>query len=1428
MAIDRQQHIFTKGLNKDIDPRMVDGAYITDALNVEMVADSGGRLMSAEPIVASVLMDTIPNVPITNQTERLVCEFGTSKTYSFFFSIAGTTFSFSFAATTFANFQSGLVFQLATRGYASTVTQISGNIVTFSISNALPYELVFKINGVISRTDTVIDAFDTICEVRPLQSYEIQDKLFVLSKITNEANSANNGVELGVFTGGVENATYTRLLRTNKLFLDSAEVIDMHVSLLFGGVYSVNYVYKGEKPRVIYAPNGLTQDSCVTYINPQIKGEGIINLNSADIQTSLQLINNLGRINFSSQEQVGGALKSGGYRYFVRFGLNATGNVTEWSLGSGNVPVYVGANNKSNSWALIEGNPSGQQTNKQNILLVEGINPNAFDYIEVAAVEYAGTSGSDVVAQTAYIVGKKNVTKNSTTFVHNGNEVDSQDLAIGELLQVEDVYTSAVNQEIKKNRLNLASIETAVTDTTYEAFASGITINPNRFSVGNQGSIGSEDSNLQLNGSISRVQGGITDVYTSSAFTNIAGQYNTTTRTFTAAASGTYAVNVTVNWIVYPHGRSGIVVGGDDDANTFFNISKAGTLLINEDKVVQAFQDRNNFNSFQSGITVQLNAGQSIVFDTGIYNSPNGGETSVTFSISTLASQSLNSFNNTRVNGYMLPEFCANKVGYMINEVYCFYVRLHLKNGYITDPIFIARKQIEDSFATSATGGVMYQINDEVYNYNFIINSLNIAGIRDSVKGISFWRADTAPNVISTGLYCLADYASGDLYTAGFYPSMPQGRGDTLCYYNVVNNSNNIRKYGIFNSPEVSQNKQSFSTAQKLRSFGSLTPYGVSYYVNGTKYGNFVEYQSINMGNLVTTNVSDSEYVPFNKRSKTYLKTGTNDYKQISLAFEDYAGCQAESVAFSTADRVFDFEAVTKNADTGAYLAQIWANDVTTLLNTEDTNIYNYNLLYTGTFIEITTDTPNVLTNIQIFGGDTYLVKAIQKQAYSSQRLRNIGVTDSFLSSAIAYYTQSRINTDLNYNNTEAEYTTQTLKGFGNIVTYLQPYTTLGTPLFQEQFNNDGAYEAKNIINYPRPYDPNIPKASKLKSRIVYSEQRTEQGLYDFYRKILPTNFKDLDAKYGEIVGLKDVMDKMIAIQEDAISVLPYQTNVSTNADSTQVYIGTGGVYEQQQSIVATYGTTLKSAILVSKNNAGNNMLYWFDTVNKNFCRYSWDGIKILSVDNYMRTYFLDWGNLRSNFDIALGASYTKGSVYITKNGATPITMIWNERMNAFTSEASFAPLRYFNWDTYVLCPNITSEWGKVYNMFPRNTTETLAWFDGAQKGDFELEVSTNKNNVPKVFQSTSVLVGDGHNALYNPEMIVTTDSQTSTIGVNDWDLRAGTLYATVRNDASDNRIISNFAKFRVKLPYSTNAFIRILNIVNLFRVKYPNPFNYR
>ncbi len=1428
MALDREQHLFVKGLNHDTDPRMVDNQTITDANNAEFVSDSGGRMLSAEPIAGSNLLLTIPKVQVTEQKERFVCQFGTSHGYWFYFRIDNVSFNFSFDATASIFFLPQLNAELLARGYNSTEIVVDTNTVLLTINKGgipVKFELVFKIDGVITRTDTIVDAFSTIREVQPLQSYEIQDKLFLISNITDNDGIASYGTEVGVLKRASGVPTYTRLLRTNTLRLNPAEVIDMGVSVLSGGLYGINYAYKGERPRVIYAPSLLTEDCCVKYINPSISGDGVINLNTIDTQSSNQLINNVGRINFSAQAQTGGALSLGGYRYFVRFGLNATRNTTEWSLGSGNVPVYSSQNNKSNSWISVQGGISGDGSSKSNTLLIEGINPNAFDFVEIAAVQYSSTSGSDVVATDAYIIGRKNVTTNSTTFTHYGNEIDTQQIAIGDLLQVEDVYLSATSQEIKKNRINYAGIEVAATDTTYKSFVEGINISSNRFQIGNQGTIGGA-SNIQTIGDIRRNN----DIFTSNASTNVAGQYNPSTRTFTASASGTYSITFTTTFRINPYSSAPFV---DTDADIYFNIALPSGIIYNYTNTVNASTSSTVTVSVQKTVTVTLTAAQYFVFDMGIYNYTPNGVVQCDFSVVLINALSLTTFNDTRVAGYMLPEFCANKVGYMLNEIYPLYARLHLKNGYITDPIFIGRQTILDSFANQAdfSSHPIYQdYGGDVWNYNFIIQSLNIKDIRDTVKGISFWRADSAPNVLSTGLYSLPDFWNGgDLYTVGFLTGLPYGLSQPLCYNNQVNNSNNTRMYGVFDSPEVSLNKKEFSLPTKMRCFGSLTPYNYSRYIDGQKYSDFAEYLSCFMSDCRTINIVDSEYVPFNTRSKTNLKSGAGTYFQLSLNYADFAGQQAEGIAISTEQRVYDDNAVSKNADTGAYLVQLWAQDPNVAIEQPDTNINNYNLIYTGTFVEITTETPDTITNIPIYGGDTYLVKAIQKQCYSSQRLGSVGIPNSYYSTAITYYTQSRINTDLNYNNPDSEQTTQTLKGFANIVRYLQPYTEIGTPLFQEQFNTVGAYDAVNTINYPTPFDENIKTASTFPTRIVYSEQRTENGLYDFYRKILPLSYKDLDAKFGSIVALKDVTDKMIAVQEDAVSVLPYQSNVSTNADSTQVYIGTGGVYEQQQVKVGSYGSKVKSAVLVAKNRNGNDVLYWLDPTNKKFCRYSYDGVKILSDENNMRTYFLGWTDITQNYDVVLGTSYNKGSVYITKTSVTPQTMIWSEKYNMFTSKADFIPKRYFNWDVSVICPRPVSEWGKMYDMFPSNPSAYLNWFDNLQFGSFDIEVSTNKGSVPKVFQATSLLVGDNHNIAYNPTVTVSTDTQSSVILGTELDLRTGSLYGVVKDDNGD-RIISNFAKFKITLlkPFDTSAYLRILNMVNVFRVKSPNPFNHR
>jgi len=1414
--IQQQIHSFMRGMNKDIDPRSIPDNQVTDAFNAEYLSDETGTLTSLEPMRGSQqLFEIAPINSVINQLQRFEAQFGSTKTYSFYitsYDESGNTVQdfIQFQAANFTQFQ--LQLSLSTAFNKPTPTNPSGNLVILTWSTKAVLEL--KINNVSTKVSTYVDYFDLGKQIRPLQGYELQDKLFLISSIT-ETGIDCFGTEFGVLkkVGGV--ATYTRLLRTNTLRLDFNKIIDMSVSLVYNSYYSIDYTYEGDKPRTVYIPIALTTDCAVQYINPSVKGNGTINLQAIDEIASTQLVNNVLRIKFTSQDQIGGTLEAGGYRYFVRCGINATENVTEWSLGSGLVPTYKSHNNKDNAWLLIQGDVSGTNTSKINNLLVEGINPNVFDFIEVAAVYYTGTTNSDATATQAYVIGRKNITTGTANFMHVGNEPTAATIDIGELLQVEDVILSAASQEVKKNRKNLANVEVAKTDDTYQAFVDGITVSTNRFDVGDQGRILANQENVLAVG-FSKDK----DTQTANASYDPYNKWNSSTLTYTAPATGVYSVSFSFTCEAIFNS-----VQAAPNSFTVFLTAPSGNIFAQVGFLTYA----NNKKTISSSVNVTLTAGQTYDFTISPplvnANAPiSTTNYSIIGSITSTLVQTEN-FTDTQPNGYQLPDNCANKAGYMLNEWYPLYAALHLNNGYVTDPIYIGNHHMNYNYGTS--GDVYHSYDGKVYNYNFVLNNLNIGSIKSSVKGISIWRGDAPKNVITTGLYCLADGSTTEYVNYGYYASLPTF--NNKAYFDTYNALEGIRKFGIFYTPEVSRDKDQLNGGGWVVSYGSLSPYFNQQYYGANKYSQAVEYRSYNMQNLSFqyTSVNDSEFVNFNEIGKTWLTSGGGARRKANLKYENIAASQAEGLALSTEDGIVDGAVVNslKTNDTGAYLCQLWR----TFPDTEPSvDPYNYKLIYTGTFIEVDQTTPNTLSNIQVYGGDTYTVKHIQKLCYNSQRYKSEmgGNSADFYSTFITYYTQSRINTDLNYNNYESEKETWTLKGFGNVQQYLQ--FAEGT-IPQEQFNNDPAYWAENKINYISPYDPNIRQVGAYPSRIYYSEQRTEGGLFDYYRKFLPSNFKDLDAKFGAIVAIKDVTDKMLAIQEDAVQVLPYQSNVAINAGTTQTFIGTGGVYEQQPNLVATFGTNLKSAVLVARNNNGNNILYWFDNIRRKFCRYSWDGVKILSDENGMRTYLLDW-NLTQTNDISMGFHPTNGNIFITK--AADETLVWNEKLNCFTSRASFVPERYFAWDINVICPDVTkptSTWGKVYSLFG-STTTWLRWFGITSPiNSFDVEVSTNKGGIlPKRYRNTAIVVGTEHDTNYNPSVTVTIDGAAAT--VPSLELRNGTLYGVVGNDSQNRVVISNFAKYRISLSGGGNGqrFMRIFGIINSFRTKFPNPLGFK
>jgi hypothetical protein len=260
--------------------------------------------------------------------------------------------------------------------------------------------------------------------------------------------------EVGVATKDLskDEWTYTRLLRSKELELTIYNQCDVQgdISSERKSIYFVDgstprfFTYNQKAPYVL--------DGAVNILNPEF---GTYSYGNIDEQTRQIQGRPSFDINFIEQPQSGGSLYSGNHRYFAR-GVLADGARTDWSLPSNEIPVFVP--NTTQAAVKIIGNISGTQTNKANIISISNINPDLYQFIEVACINYLSIG----IDTTTYGIFAKVLTQSGVTSIqltHTGRE-EGQDLIPDELVVETVIYTSAKNNEIVDNRYLLSNLST--------------------------------------------------------------------------------------------------------------------------------------------------------------------------------------------------------------------------------------------------------------------------------------------------------------------------------------------------------------------------------------------------------------------------------------------------------------------------------------------------------------------------------------------------------------------------------------------------------------------------------------------------------------------------------------------------------------------------------------------------------------------------------------------------------------------------------------------------------------------------------------------------------------------------------------------------------------------------------------------------------
>jgi len=1337
MAQDTTINSFEGGLNKDVALVSLPSNQYDEANDVEFISDELGKLTTLEAKRGTGLAKvTVPNatpqtimfrVRTYADTAQILGQYYTNQKFEFKDAngvvVTGGTITITNSNPYVTNyvFASDLTTALGGKG---TVADNGNNdllyttitLTSSSYNSVVSCTQTATLNGVannkINELILIRELITTETQLEPIAYVNSQNLGFVLS-----VSDDNTITEIGVADED-NNWAYTRLLRTKSFVVSKTQPIKFIVEQQNDGVYALYFTDNTIKDKCIYVPPVLTQDCCLAYspTNIQVAGKGIYNLVQTNAQTNSQLVNNIGYVTYKNTLQSGGGLLTGGKRYVCRFGINGSNITTQWSILSNIVPVISASADSGLAWVNTQGTPNGIPTSKQNILTINNAQADVFNFVELGVVNYAGEN-----ATSGELIGRFDVLAESFDITHTGLEQTTL-LDVVSLIEAEPVLLKVRDIETKKNRLNRANTVTANEDAKWQSIAENAVVTTQRFSdsLSNTGLLPTSGGNRRFYGYGDSVAMGIIP---SSDTRNIERKIE-------------YVSQVSVPPIVSPPTYvSGVyTVTATDSPLLQINLTgkviiKTSPTIISTFPAIWAYYDTTSIVSFKirrirAGVTtdvindvidtrlstheffastdlnktynIETNAGDYIEFWWGVYIGSNEIDV-VDFSyinINQAATASSTQFSGTQVGEYQIPYNVANRAGYMLYEYYLTYVRFHLKNGYITAPYPLGKYYIDN--ATYKRGLVQILPLDptmpftdtstlasrKVYNYALSVANLDLFYVKDELLGVSFERSEPLNTVIGSGIYHNARVIDGDVYTSGYNtttgaPSITDAR----------------RKFGIFISNDLDNQVIKYSKGDYLQLLGVPRTLGsnANYKSGNNNIGLIKELLgSVEIGGdaMIATKwvIEDSTSVDFNSVGDVIYNTTANLYYKPSTSILNNAYSNSKGVAVSTTGFVRTSGGTKEEINTfvAFYIRPIDLNTV---------DYKNYKPVPTGEIVRITSSTPAVLPATTVYGGDTYTQKVIRKEA---DWYVEPSPSTKIASSVITFYAQNRLNSQLFYTNTTAPKATWNLQGSKSLYQYLFPFAS-SSELVDEQHNFDKSYIGANQVNRIAPYNPLLPYPTSNPTRIYYSDEKAVGSLYDAYRKVKPLNFVDLELQNGAISAIYDIRDVMVVIQPTFVGAIPYAADTLIQSDSTaKILVGTGTVYSNRVYPLSSFGTSLKTMSCKGYNSNGNPQVYWMSDDFANFNRYDYSGVKILSSDNNMRTWFLNnTVNIKNEFDVNIYYNTKKEDVVLTSR-AVKAFPTWNPA-------TTYTPFTYVSYGAVGRWKNFE----QIPSIYVSNTTNT-------------------------------------------------------------------------------------------------------------------------
>lgn len=233
------------------------------------------------------------------------------------------------------------------------------------------------------------------------------------------------------------------------------------------------------------------------------------------------------------------------------------------------------------------------------------------------------------------------------------------------------------------------------------------------------------------------------------------------------------------------------------------------------------------------------------------------------------------------------------------------------------------------------------------------------------------------------------------------------------------------------------------------------------------------------------------------------------------------------------------------------------------------------------------------------------------------------------------------------------------------------------------------------------PKDESVESIYNYTSRAYYSDIKIYQTDIEGFDSVRVLNYQDLEERYGSITNLSVVGDRLFALQEFGVAILPVGERVLEVADMSQIAIRSG-----EFLTTPLYIDTLRGCQnLGSVSNTGRK-IYFMDRINRAICAITADGnIEIISNKG-----------LASNLRTTLGTSSTISDSnvkslyniirdqYWLHDGNH--TYIWNEGLQVWEPKMEFLSFgggARVNNTLYLIGQNSSTIDTTIYSMYTGN-----------------------------------------------------------------------------------------------------------------------------